>query len=175
MPKCTPRLTYMEHTTWCTFEKVVNGRRCSKFVTTILNMLWCSLASPMHLLFFNIWWMMSSMRTWMILWSITSMTYSFSQRTWQTINSMYILFWKSFENLVFMPNWKSVDSINLRWNSWVILFLEMAFAWTLVRFKPLWIGLPQLLFEMFNVSLGLPISIDDSLHTIPRSWPLLLD
>jgi hypothetical protein len=53
--------------------------------------------------------------------------------------------------------------------------LEMAFAWTLVRFKPLWIGLPQLLFEMFNVSLGLPISIDDSLHTIPRSWPLLLD
>ncbi len=48
--------------------------------------------------------------------------------------------------------WRNVDSINLKWNSWVILFLETTFAWTLVRFKPLWIGLPQFLFKMFNVS-----------------------
>jgi hypothetical protein len=53
------------------------------------------------------------------------------------MNTMYVLFWKSYEKLVFMPKKKSVDSINLRRNYWVILFLEMAFAWTLVRFKPL--------------------------------------
>jgi hypothetical protein len=47
------------------------------------------------------------------------------------------IFWKSFEKLIFMPNWKNVDSMNLRWNSWVILFLEMAFAWTFISFKSL--------------------------------------
>jgi len=35
-------------------------------------------------------------------------------KKWQTIKAMYILFWKSFRKLVFMPNWESVDSINLR-------------------------------------------------------------
>jgi hypothetical protein len=25
MPKCTPRLIYVEHTTWCAFKKVMNG------------------------------------------------------------------------------------------------------------------------------------------------------
>jgi hypothetical protein len=58
------------------------------------------------------------------------------------MSAMYILFWKSSKKLVFMPNRKNVDSINLRWNSWVILFLEMEFVWTLVTFKLLWIGLP---------------------------------
>jgi hypothetical protein len=53
-------------------------------------------------------------------------------------------------------------------DSCVILFLEMAFAWTLIRFKPLWIGLPQLLFEMFNVSLCSPTFINNSLHIIPQ-------
>jgi hypothetical protein len=32
------------------------------------------------------------------------MTSSFSRRTWQTMNAMYALFWKSSEKLVFMPN-----------------------------------------------------------------------
>ncbi len=80
-----------------------------------------------------------------------------------------------------------MDSIYLRWNSWVTLFLEMAFTWTLIRFKPLWIGLPQLLFKMFNVSLGLPIFIGDSLfhnrdpsysfdlEDQPFSWELKLN
>jgi hypothetical protein len=67
MPKCTPRLTYMEHTTWSTFEKVMNGKWHSKLVIAILNMLWCPLALPMHLLFFDIWWIMSSVNIWMIL------------------------------------------------------------------------------------------------------------
>jgi hypothetical protein len=132
------------------------------------------LTLPMHLLSFNMWWMMSFMSSWMILWSITSMKSSFSQRIWQTLHGVHGLFWKNFEKLVFMSNWKSVDSINLRWNSWVILFLEMAFIWTFVRFKPLWIGLPWLLFEMFNVSLGSFIFISDSLHTTPRLSPLSL-
>jgi len=30
MPKCTPRLIYMKHTTWCVLKKVMNGRWCSK-------------------------------------------------------------------------------------------------------------------------------------------------
>jgi hypothetical protein len=47
------------------------------------------------------------------------------------MNVMYVLCWKSFEKLVFMPNWKNVNSINLRWNFWMILFLEMVFTWTL--------------------------------------------
>jgi hypothetical protein len=79
LPKCTPRLTYMEHTTWCAIEKVMNKRHHSKLVTTILNMLWCPLALPMHMLFFNIWWMISSMSIWMILWFATLMTSSLSQ------------------------------------------------------------------------------------------------
>ncbi len=75
--KCTPRLTYVEHTTWWAFEKVMYGRWHSKFITAILNMLWCSLALPMHLLSFNIWWMMSSMSIWIILWFVTLMASSF--------------------------------------------------------------------------------------------------
>ncbi len=38
------------------------------------------------------------------LWFITSMTSSFSQRTLPKMNAMYILFWKSTNKLVFMPN-----------------------------------------------------------------------
>jgi hypothetical protein len=85
----------------------------SKLVMAILNMLWC----PMHHLFFNIWWMMSSVNIWMILWFVTLMTSSFFQKTWQTMNTMYILFWKSSKKWIFMLIWKSVDSINQRWNS----------------------------------------------------------
>jgi hypothetical protein len=32
------------------------------------------------------------------------MTSSFSWKTWLTMRTMYVLFWKSFEKLVFMPN-----------------------------------------------------------------------
>jgi hypothetical protein len=49
MPRCIPRLIYVDHTTWCAFEKVTNGKRCSKPVTTILNMLVCHLALSTHL------------------------------------------------------------------------------------------------------------------------------
>ncbi len=80
MPKCTPKLIYMEYTTWCAFEKAMNGRWCSKLIMAIVNVLWCPLALPMHLLSFNIWWMMSFVNIWMILWSITIMTFSFSPR-----------------------------------------------------------------------------------------------
>jgi hypothetical protein len=65
-----------------------------------------------------------------------------------------------------MPNWKSVNSINLKWNFWVMLSLEMAFAWILVRFKPLLIRLLQLLFKMSNVFLDFPTFINISLPTI---------
>jgi hypothetical protein len=133
-----------------------------------------SFGLAMHMLSFNIWWMMFSVRIWMILLFVTLMTFSFYWKTWQTMSAMYVLFWKNFEKLVFMSNWNNMDSINLRWNSWVILFLEMAFAGTFVRFKTFWIGLTQLLFGMFYVFLGSPISINNSLHIIPWQWPLLL-
>jgi hypothetical protein len=47
----------------------------------------------------------------------------------------------SFKKLNFMPNWISVNSINLKWNSWVTSSLEMAFACIIIRFTPLLIGL----------------------------------
>ncbi len=93
-----------------------------------------------RLLFFNIWWTMSFMSIWMISWSVTSMTSSFSQRTRKTMTAMYIWFWRSFRRLDFTPNWNSVNSINLKWNSWVISALEMAFTWTFTRFIRLLIG-----------------------------------
>jgi hypothetical protein len=64
---------------------------------------------------------------------------------------------------------KSVDSINLRYNYWVIFFLEMAFAWTFVSFKPLWIRLPQLLFKMLNDFIGSPNFIANSLQLLHDS------
>jgi hypothetical protein len=51
MPKRTPRLIYVEHTTWCTFKWAMNGRWCSKLVLTILNMSWCHLALLTHMFF----------------------------------------------------------------------------------------------------------------------------
>jgi hypothetical protein len=48
----------------------------------------------------------------------------------------------------------------------------MAFTWILSRSKPLWIGLPQLFFMMFNVFLDLKTYIDISMHIIPWEWPL---
>ncbi len=128
----------------------MNGRQHSKPITAILNMLWCHLALLTHLLFYNIWWTMSFMSTWMISWFVPSMTSSFYQRTWRTMNAMYIWFWKSFRRLDFMPNWRSVNSINLKWNFWVTSSLEMAFTWIFIKFGSLLIGLLQFLFEMFN-------------------------
>jgi hypothetical protein len=65
-----------------------------------------------------------------------------------------------------MPNWKNVNSINLKWNSWVTSSMEMTFAWILIKFIPLLIGLFQLLFRMFNVFLDLLTFIYISLPTI---------
>jgi hypothetical protein len=31
------------------------------------------------------------------------------------LSHMYISFWRSFERLDFTPNWRSVNSINLKW------------------------------------------------------------
>jgi hypothetical protein len=45
---------------------------------------------------------------------VTIMTSSFSQRTWRTTNTMYVLFWKSFGKLDFTPNWRNANSINLK-------------------------------------------------------------
>ncbi len=75
----------------------MNGRWHSKHVIVILNMSWCLLARPMHLLFFNIWWMMCFVSTWMILWFATLMKFSIFQRTWQIMNTMYISCWRNFK------------------------------------------------------------------------------
>ncbi len=117
-------------------KRMMNGRQHSKPITTILNMLWCHLTLLTHWLFSNIWCMMSFMNTWMISWSITLMTFSFSQRTWKTMNIVYNL-----RKLDLMPNWSSVNFINLKWNYWVTSFLDMASTRILIRFRPLLIRL----------------------------------
>jgi len=113
-----------------------------------------------------------SMNTWMILWFVTSMTSPFFPRTWRNMNNIFNLFCTSFKKLDFTLSWKNANSIKLKWNSLDILYLEMAFAWILSRSKPLWIGLPQLFFMIFNAFLDLKTSIDTSMHIIPWEWPL---
>jgi len=66
MVRCTPRLIYVEHTTWCAFQKVMNEKQHLEPIMTILNMLWCHLALLTRSLFFNIWWIMSFVSFWMI-------------------------------------------------------------------------------------------------------------
>jgi hypothetical protein len=66
------------------------------------------------------------------------------------MNDMFDLFWTSLDKLDFMPSWKNVNFIKLKWNSSAASILKMVYTWVLIRFKPLWIGLPQLLFMMFN-------------------------
>ncbi len=112
----------------------MNGRRCSKPVMTILNMLWCHLALLTHLMFSSIWWIMFFMNIWTNSCCVTLMTLSFSQETWRTMNTMYISFWRNFERLDFTPNWRNVNSINLKWKSCITSSLEMAFAWILAMF-----------------------------------------
>jgi hypothetical protein len=56
-------------------------------------------------------------------------------------DTMYVWSWRSFKRLDFMSNWKSVNSINLKWNSWVTSSLKMAFTWILAKFRPLLIKL----------------------------------
>jgi hypothetical protein len=46
-----------------------------------------------------------------------------------------------FGEISFTPNWKILNSINLKWNSWVTSSLEVAFTWIFIKFKPLLIGL----------------------------------
>ncbi len=65
-----------------------------------------------------------------------------------------------------MPNYINVNSINLKWNSLIMSSLEMTFSWIPIRFKPLLIGLFQLLFEMSNDFLDLSTFIDISLPII---------
>jgi hypothetical protein len=85
------------------------------------------------------------------------------------------LVFRSFRGLDFMPNWKSVNSINLKSNSRVMLFQKMALAWIPAKFKPFLIKLLQLLFEMSNVFLDLPTFISVSLPIISfTTVPLLL-
>ncbi len=87
--------------------------------------------------------------------------------TWMNMNDIFNLFWKSLEKLDCMLSWRNANSINSKWNSSSILFINTTFTWILVRSKPLWIKLPQFLFVMFNVFLNLPTSISTSLHIIP--------
>jgi hypothetical protein len=58
MQRCTPRLICVAHIIWCKSRKVTNGRRHTTHVIVISSTLWCSLTSNLHLLSFNIWWIM---------------------------------------------------------------------------------------------------------------------
>jgi len=142
MPRCTPRSTCVVHIIWCIFDKMMNGKLHYIHAMAILSMLWCPLALRMHLLSFNTSWIMFFMSTWMISWSITLMTSSFSQRTWKSMDGMFKLFWTNLEKSNFMPSWKNVNFIKPKWNFSTTSFLEMVCTWIFTRFKPLWIGLP---------------------------------
>jgi hypothetical protein len=116
MPRCTPRLIYVKHTTWGTFDewKMAFKTHYDHFEYVVMPFgLTNTPAVFQHLM------KMSFLNTWMISWFVTSMTSSFFQRTWRTMNVMYIWFWRSSGRLDFTPNWRSVNSINLKWNSWV--------------------------------------------------------
>jgi hypothetical protein len=63
----------------------------------------------------------------MISWFVILMTSSFFRRTWRTMSTMYVWFWRSFGSLDFTSNWRSVNSINLKWNYWVTSSMEMAY------------------------------------------------
>jgi hypothetical protein len=90
MLRCIPSLIYMEHRTWCAFEKVMNGRQHSKSIMAILKIFWCHLVLLMRMLFSNILWTMSFISTWIILWFVTLKTSSFFRTTWRTKSVMYI-------------------------------------------------------------------------------------
>jgi len=78
---------------------------------------------------------------------------------------LYAWFWRTSWKLNFMPNWNSVNSINLKCNFWVTS-LEMTLTWIFIKFRPFLTGLLQLLFEIFDVFLDLPIFINFSLRNI---------
>ncbi len=163
MQRCTLRLICVKHTIWCISKKVMNGKQHFNHVMAILSTLWHSLASKMHLMFFNTYWTSQFfVNTWIISWSTTLMTSSFFPRTWRTMNEMYILFWTSLRKLDFMPSWRNSKFIEAKWNSWVTSSLEMEFSWISTRFKPLW----KLSYPNIDYFL-IPIFIKISLHIIP--------
>jgi hypothetical protein len=146
MPKCTPRLIYVEHTTWYAFKESNEWKWCyGHFEYVVMPF---GLTNE-HVVFQHL--TMYFMNTLMILWFLTLMTSSFFQRIWMTMNTMYAWFWRTSWKLDFMPNWRNVSSINLKCNFWVTTFLEMPLTWIFIRFRPFSTGLLQLLFEMSNV------------------------
>jgi hypothetical protein len=103
MLRYTPRLIYVEHTTWCAFQKVMNEKQHLEPITTILNMLWCHLALLTRPLFFNIWWIMSFVSFWMICGLLHYDIFIFSENM-EDHDCHVRLVWKSFKRLDFTPN-----------------------------------------------------------------------
>jgi hypothetical protein len=106
----------------------MNRRRHLELVTTILNMLWCYLALQ-HTCFFPT----SNERclSWVFGWFCVCYFYDiliFSKNI-ETTRVVYIWFWRSLGRLDFMPNWRNVNSINLKWNSWVTSYLGSIHDW----------------------------------------------
>ncbi len=133
----------------------------------ILNTWWYLLALPMDM-FFNIWWMMFSINIWMISWFITLMTSSFfqeymeehEQHIWLVLNKLReVGLYATLEKCKFHQTKVALLGY--------IISRDGIRMWILVRSKPLWIRLPQLLFMMFNVLLDSPTFIGISLHNIP--------
>jgi hypothetical protein len=135
MPRCTPRLIYMKHTTWCAFEKVMNGRWHLKPITTISNTLWCHLALPTCLLFSTF---DERYLSWIFGWFhglLHQWHPHFFKEHGRSQCHVCLVLEKLWEVGLY-TNLDKCDSINLKWNYWVTSSLEMAFAWILIRFKP---------------------------------------
>jgi hypothetical protein len=173
MPRCTPRLIYMEHIIWCAFKKSMNGRRCSEPITTILNMWWCHLALLTRLLFFNIWWMMSFVSTQIICGLLHQWHPHFLKKIENYECHVHLVLEKLREvGLYAILEKCEFHQPKVEFLGYTIL--EMAFTWIFLRFRPLSIGIFQLLFKMSNVFLDLLTSIDVSLANILQKWFLLL-
>ncbi len=163
MLKCTPRLIYVEHTIWCTFKKAMNEKWhldvhfeyvMMPFDLTNVLVVFQHLMNDVFCAYLN---------DFMICYVDDILIFSKNMKGYE--RHVHLVFGE-------VSSWtlhqigECVNSINLKWNFWVTSCLEMTFVGILVRFKPLLIGLLQLLFKMSNVFLDLLTFIDISLPTI---------
>jgi hypothetical protein len=111
---------------------------------------------------------------WIILWFITLMTSSFSQRTWRTMNTHVCLVLEKLQEVGLYAKLEKCEFHQSKVEFLGYTISRNDICMDLTRFKLLLIALLQFLFEMSNVFLDLSILIDISLPTIRQWWPSYL-
>ncbi len=111
MPRCTPRLFYVEHTTWCAFKMVF--KTCydhfeyvvmSFGLTNVLVVFQCLLNDVFH----------EYLDDFMVCYIDDILIFSKNIKDYERHVTLVL---KSFKRVDFTPNWRSVNSINMKWNS----------------------------------------------------------